>query len=140
MASYMGLYYPFMQFTDDAWIKLAALYWDKLGRIVPKQYEPPNDSATVKLLTEELGFVKNLYPTVRDLEIVSNMFLEVLDKHRETLIRYYGIHAQSSSDLPKEVTLSELSEEEEGLLGIWQGFLPVTAIWTAKVPNTCCIQ
>src|SRR5258708_707027 len=91
MANYLGLYYPFMQFGSDAWLKLAALYWDKLGRIVPKHYEPPQDSETVKLLTEELGFVKNLYPTVKDLEIVSDMFLEVLNKHRETLVKYYGI-------------------------------------------------
>lgn len=116
MASYMGLYYPFMEFSDDAWVKLAALYWEKLGRIVPKGYTPRYDSTTVKQLTDELDFVKNFYPTVRNLETVSDMFLEVLNKHQKALVRYYGINARSFDDLPREALVPSDIEEEERLL------------------------
>jgi hypothetical protein len=107
MESYMGLYYPFMEFTDDAWVKLAALYWEKLGRIVPKWFEPDHDSDTVRLLTDELGFVKNLYPTVKDQEIVAQMFLEVLKKHEQTLIERYGIKLGTPRHVKPRAPLSE---------------------------------
>lgn len=49
MSTYQALYYPFIHFKDDAWLKTAALYWDKLGRIVPYDYVT-DDSETVKAL------------------------------------------------------------------------------------------
>jgi len=49
MSTYQALYYPFIHFKDDGWVKLAALYWDKLGRIVPNDYTT-DDSETVKAL------------------------------------------------------------------------------------------
>jgi hypothetical protein len=57
METYIGLYYPFIHFKDDAWIKLAALYWDKMGRIVPRGYRT-SDSDTVKQLANESGFIR----------------------------------------------------------------------------------
>ena len=33
MPDYIGLYYPHSTFPNDALVKQAALYWDKLGRI-----------------------------------------------------------------------------------------------------------
>jgi hypothetical protein len=33
VSDHIGLYYPSIGFKDDAWVKFAALYWDKLGRI-----------------------------------------------------------------------------------------------------------
>jgi hypothetical protein len=47
MESYQALYYPYVHFKDDAWVKLSALYWDKLKRIVPEDY-PTDDSVTVR--------------------------------------------------------------------------------------------
>ena len=35
MVSYVGLYYPFIHFRNEGWLKLTALYWDSLRRIVP---------------------------------------------------------------------------------------------------------
>lgn len=50
MQTYQALYYPFIHFKDDRWVKLAALYWDKVARIVPYTY-PTDDSETVKALS-----------------------------------------------------------------------------------------
>lgn len=49
MQTYQALYYPFIHFKDDRWLKLSALYWDKVARIVPHDYAT-DDSATVKAL------------------------------------------------------------------------------------------
>jgi hypothetical protein len=35
----MGVYYPYIHFRDEAWLKVAALYWPKLTRIVPPGYQ-----------------------------------------------------------------------------------------------------
>jgi hypothetical protein len=31
MLNHIGLSYPTISFSDDAWVQLAALYWDKSG-------------------------------------------------------------------------------------------------------------
>ena len=31
MTTEIGLYYPTIEFKNDAWVKLAVLYWDKYG-------------------------------------------------------------------------------------------------------------
>jgi hypothetical protein len=56
--SYAGLYYPFSHFRNDNWLKLSALYWDRMGRIVPERYEP-DDSQVVQELG---GFVERVPP------------------------------------------------------------------------------
>ena len=35
MANFIGLYYPFIHFKDEAWLKAITLYWDRVKRIVP---------------------------------------------------------------------------------------------------------
>ena len=50
MKSKIGLYYPFIHFKNEDWLKASALYWDKMGRIVPYGYEIRNDTETVKRL------------------------------------------------------------------------------------------
>ena len=58
MESYSGLYYPFIHFKNDNWLKMSALYWDKMGRIVPEAYKTI-DSDTVRALG---SFVETLRP------------------------------------------------------------------------------
>ena len=54
--SYAALYYPFIHFKDDNWLKLSALYWDRIGRIVPYSYEP-EDSQTAQNPASRIGFL-----------------------------------------------------------------------------------
>ena len=49
MAANIGLYYPYINFRSDAWVKLAALYWDKLGRI------PAGETRTYKQIARAVG-------------------------------------------------------------------------------------
>lgn len=93
MPDYIGLYYPHIHFPHDAWIKLAALYWDKLGRIVPFDYplNDLNDSDTVRRLHGELGFVENFTPFITDTYPVGNAFEKLLDQHHDELVKYYSV-------------------------------------------------
>lgn len=95
MLSNIGLYYPFNRFRDDAWVKLAALYWDKLGRIVPSGYAP-HDSNTIQQLTNELSFFENFEPSNDDIKVVDNKFLDMLQNYDydSDLPSYYRIDTQ----------------------------------------------
>src|SRR5581483_277696 len=47
----IGLYYPFIEFPNIEWLKVAALFWDKMGRIVPHNV-PTTDRDEVRTLRE----------------------------------------------------------------------------------------
>ena len=92
----LGLYYPFIQFRDDSWLKLAALYWDRIGRIVPPGYEL-QDSETVRRLQGELGFVANLEPPLRAMDEVSREFVELIRARGPELHDLYGVQVQADA-------------------------------------------
>jgi hypothetical protein len=45
----LGLYYPYFHVRDERWLKVAALYWPKIVRIVPAGYQT-RDSDAVRAL------------------------------------------------------------------------------------------
>jgi hypothetical protein len=94
MASNIGLYYPFIEFQNDKWIKLAALYWDKMGRIALPEYSI-HDSDTVQQLRGELDFIKDFQPTSEEIQGVGSRFLTLLQHHQQELFSRYGYKAQS---------------------------------------------
>ena len=94
----LGLYYPFIQFRSDSWLKLAALYWDRIGRIVPPGYVS-QDSDTVRRLQDELGFITNLTPSGAETDSVSSEFLELLAERGPELFDLYGIQGPDPSGL-----------------------------------------
>ena len=61
MVPRIGLYYPYVHFRNEAWLKVAALYWPKLARIVPEGYLV-RDNATTRALIDQLDFVINISP------------------------------------------------------------------------------
>jgi len=91
MASYSALYYPFIHFKNDDWLKLSALYWDKMNRIVPSNYQT-EDSVTVK----ELGkFIEVLDPSCVN-PAFGEAFVQFIDEYGSRLRKHYSI------DLRKE--------------------------------------
>lgn len=89
MQAYMGLYYPYVHFRDESWLKLAALYWDKMGRVVPHGYET-HDSVLVRSLEQDAGFVVNFDPTGDTGDLVAT-FTELLKRHGDRLTNRYGL-------------------------------------------------
>jgi len=62
MRKYFGMYYPHTTLPDD-WAKLAALYWDKIGRIEWPIGGWGSDSDVIRQLRDEVGFIVNLAPS-----------------------------------------------------------------------------
>jgi len=50
MAFTQALFYPFIDITDEGWLKSALLYWDKIYTIVPESVEHPYTTQTGKIL------------------------------------------------------------------------------------------
>jgi hypothetical protein len=46
----IALYYPYIHVRNDVWLKYAALYWPKMGRLLPPGY-PTVDSETARVLS-----------------------------------------------------------------------------------------
>jgi hypothetical protein len=90
MANFIGLYYPFIHFKDEAWLKTIALYWDQVKRIVPKGY-PTKDTETVMRLTDELGLIENVPPSPDDEWPVRDEFVTFIDAHAPALRARYGL-------------------------------------------------
>src|SRR5712692_407800 len=94
--NFTGLYYPSIQFKDDSWVKVAALDWDKLARIVPSNYLH-TDSEVVKQLINEADFIHDLEPSYDDKEYTSKLFLAVLKMHGPELSRLYSLNQNKIS-------------------------------------------
>ena len=94
MKMQVGLFFPFIHFPSDNWIKVAALYWDKMARIVPGGYQPARDTETVKVLASEGHFVIDDHPHWEDLKVVKDEFKKLIDLHKNDLVNSYGIGNQ----------------------------------------------
>ncbi|MFS8202604.1 DUF6236 family protein [Streptomyces sp. CWNU-52B] len=83
MLAQVGLYYPFIHFRDERWLKTAALYWRELARVVPQDYRLA-DSRTARVLCEEFDFITPVDPaqTARQ---VAPLFLDVVARHGSAL-------------------------------------------------------
>ncbi len=88
--SNIGLYYPFIHFKNESGLKLSALYWDKMGRIVPREYAT-HDSETVKQLAGELVLIENFAPSYYDTMQAGEKFLALLQQHGKELRARYAV-------------------------------------------------
>ena len=93
MPTFNGLYYPFIHFRDEDWLKSAILFWDSIGRIVPAEYQL-RDPDSIQLLRDK-GIVQNFNPEP-DAYHVADIFAETINRHAEELRPKYGISRQAS--------------------------------------------
>ena len=82
------LYYPFIHFRDEGWLKLSALYWDDVSRIVPRAYSP-RDSREIRTL-EDAGVLRRVDPSAYE-QAVSELFGVLLERHERKLVARYDI-------------------------------------------------
>jgi hypothetical protein len=82
------LYYPFIHFRDEGWLKLSALYWDDVSRIVPRAYAP-RDSRDVRTL-EDAGVLRRVDPATYE-PAVSRLFNELIERHERKLVARYDV-------------------------------------------------
>lgn len=97
MENRIGLYYPSIYF-DSNWIRIAALYWDKIGRIVPSNYEVDDDN-DILFLKKELGttgpFIEDFAPSTTEMATVTELFTTFLNQYREQLTELYSLDGQA---------------------------------------------
>lgn len=84
-----GLYYPFYNIEVDQWLKAAALYWPSLVRLMPERL-PLEDSATAKILIEELDFIVQR-PPGESVATASERYLKLITAHGDALRRQFGL-------------------------------------------------
>lgn len=72
------LYFPSIEFQSDNWVKSSLLYWDKIYRIVPENYEP-NDSELI-LEAQEKGLIRNIVLDEKETKTTGDKFLEFIEK------------------------------------------------------------
>ncbi|SEG48112.1 hypothetical protein SAMN04489712_105457 [Thermomonospora echinospora] len=82
-----ALYYPYFHVRDERWLKLAALYWPKLVRIVPDGYRT-RDSDTVLALGDE--FIVRL-PPGRSVDAVAPLFVRLSADHADRVRPVLGV-------------------------------------------------
>lgn len=79
----IGLYYPYVHFRDEQWLKAAALYWPALARVVPTGF-PVADPDVVKALRDELDFVTDVDPAGAAVAVAPD-FLKAVEDHGPAL-------------------------------------------------------
>ncbi|MGV9664826.1 DUF6236 family protein [Nocardia niigatensis] len=87
--STIALYYPWMRFRNENWLKLAILTWDSVGRIQPR-LTMDVDSDLVLQLQSETDFLFGVEPTGRELVAIANVFREIVDLGGDDLSKRYA--------------------------------------------------
>lgn len=96
------MYYPYVHVRDERWLKVAALYWPKIVRIVPGDYHP-RDSDTARVLIDELGFIDS-QPPGPSVQAVATRFLELLENYLDIQFGIAWRYSDSSiSDGPWQI-------------------------------------
>lgn len=72
------LYYPHIEFQNEAWVKSSLLLWNHVYRIVPEGYVP-NDSDDIKALVDE-DLVSDIKLEDKDREDTCDEFLKLCDR------------------------------------------------------------
>jgi len=92
MSAHIGLYFPYFHFPSDRWLKVSSLYWDKVYRIVPRNYRTEQDTNAVTEF-EQHNFIRSVNPEMyqEDLIFIKNQFLRLILDHEKELAKYYGV-------------------------------------------------
>jgi hypothetical protein len=81
-----ALYYPWMHFQDDNWVKLALLMWDSVVRVRARDVDD-RDSKLVRQVKNESELIVEISPSSTDLMDVANSFGEVLNTLEHHVIK-----------------------------------------------------
>lgn len=88
MTSSIALYYPWIHFRDDDWLKVAMLYWSRVQRIVPEGYDK-QDSRTVSAFADA-GYILDGSPVTSRRRIAAE-FEAAVEQHEVPLRQAYAV-------------------------------------------------
>jgi hypothetical protein len=110
-----ALYYPYIHLGDEHWLKVAALYYESLARIVPYGY-PTADSAFVKALDAKTAFIKNITPRQEIMEIQDG-FLAFAREHLASPEARETVWSKLDGQLPPVIAVLHRNKFEAAVLG-----------------------
>lgn len=84
----IGLYYPYIRFRNLNWLKVALLYWPKIARILPAEY---NEHGLRSEPLKEFGFLVDIGPD-HSVARVSDQWLHLIASHMDELKKLYGLY------------------------------------------------
>jgi hypothetical protein len=90
-----GLYYPYIQVRNERWLKIAALYWPKIVRLVPDSYRM-HESYTVEALSDDFLMRRPPGPSV---EAIGPRFLDLLANHADELRNHFDTAQKEATEL-----------------------------------------
>ncbi|RKT82696.1 hypothetical protein SAMN05421805_104167 [Saccharopolyspora antimicrobica] len=124
MVDPIALYYPYIHVRDDTWLKYAALYWPKMGRLRPASY-PVRDSAVAEVLRREMGWLVDVLPN-RAAISVQRRFLQFVGEYAAELRERFGL--DKSARWPPRPASSFMNTSSvhggatsAGSVGVWPG-------------------
>jgi hypothetical protein len=91
----MSVYYPYIHIRDERWLKVAALYWPQMVRIVSLGY-PTRNSQLVEILRDELGFIID-HPPDAAARYAAEPFAAFIDGFGPTALRRLRVRQESRS-------------------------------------------
>ncbi|MGH4013481.1 MAG: DUF6236 family protein [Pseudonocardiaceae bacterium] len=97
----IALYYPHIHVRDDTWLKYAALYWPKMGRLRPPEY-PLMDSEVAARLHEARWLVDIPPPRWASAE-VGEPFVALVTTHARELRNRFGLDQLDTWGVPPAV-------------------------------------
>src|SRR6516165_7021826 len=88
MKSEIALYYPYIHFRNEEWLKSAILYWPRIARMVPVR-SGPRDSVLVQALYDD-GVIVNIHAGEAATQS-SKEFGAFVSKYRGSLANAYSL-------------------------------------------------
>jgi hypothetical protein len=105
----VALYYPYINFRDERWLKLAVLYWDVIHRITASQADrldppmywtsQPNDMREL----EHAGVVRPYVPVVEQAP-QNALWRDFIAHHGDDLAKRYALDLDAREELPDTST------------------------------------
>ncbi|MFW6253923.1 MAG: hypothetical protein ACOC41_03245 [Chitinivibrionales bacterium] len=118
MAFTKSLYYPWIDIRDEAWLKTAGLYWDKIQTIVPASIEGPYHSPTARAM-QDASILSPLHvtPELEDIEELAPIVIRYLNSD-EGLQLLSGVDGEFTHLHPEKLpgSLGRLSRMHPGKL------------------------
>jgi Family of unknown function (DUF6236) len=99
----MSVYYPYIHIRDERWLKVAALYWPRMVRIVSPDY-PTRNSQLVETLRDELGFILD-HPPDAAARHAAEQFAAFVDGFGPTALRRLRVGQESRSLGPEQLAV-----------------------------------
>ncbi|WP_330182612.1 DUF6236 family protein [Nocardia sp. NBC_01503] len=117
--STIALYYPWMRFRSEEWLKLAMLTWDQVGRIRPR-LTMDTDSDLARQLRAETDFLFDLEPSEQDLDTVGELFGQIVELGGARLRGRFSVRAAVEAASPTPAATG-LRARYPGLVWVYAG-------------------